>query len=741
MGCRGSESLLCFAKVNHLDDIRPSIEGISALIGDTPLYPIRALNPNPNVKIFAKLERTNPGGSVKDRIALWMIEEAERRGELTPGKTILEATSGNTGIGLAMIAAAKGYRIVLAMSEGVSVERRKILAAYGAEFLLTPADKGTDGAIEHAYELVREQPDRFVLTDQYNNPANVLAHYHGTAQEIWSQTQGALTHFVATMGTTGTLMGCSKRFRELNPKIRVIGVEPYLGHRLQGLKNLKEAYVPGIYDASALDRKVNIEDEAAWEMTRALARREGLLVGMSAGAAMHAAFELAKQIDSGVIVALFPDGGERYLSTPLFQVKQAEPAARLHFFNSLSRQREPFEPRSALGEVKIYSCGPTVHRRPHVGVLRRMLVDDLVRRALEYAGYQVKHVVSITDVDDFTIREAERTGEPLMELCRRHETEFHDDLEALSVSPAHVYCRSSESVDAMVKLTRELFDKGFAYEQYHSVYFNIGRIKDYGELLGRRGLGALGRGATHEDERYDGLDPRDFVLLRRCDLGEMRKGLAVKTEWGNVRPSWHVECAAMARAHLGDQFDIHTGSSDLVFPHHENELAQLRALTGKPQARYWLHSELVFVDDEKMSYDAATYRTLGDLAERGFSAREVRLCLLETHYRQPLHLTDEKLLSARAALAEIDAAVAALATPRDSGPREKELQSWVMAARNGFRKALYDDLNLADALSAQAGLLEHVTRLHAQGRLVREDAETVRVALDEMDSVLAVLPA
>ncbi|MBI5544121.1 MAG: cysteine synthase, partial [Deltaproteobacteria bacterium] len=719
----------------QLQSVVPAQGGadIVALIGNTPLHPIRSLCPNPNVQIFAKLERGNPGGSVKDRIALWMIKEGERSGGLTRDKTILEATSGNTGIGLAMIAAARGYRIMLAMSEGVSVERRKILAAYGAEFLLTPAAKGTDGAIERAYELANEEPNRFFLTDQYNNEANLLAHYHGTAEVFWRQTGGRITHFVATMGTTGTLMGCSRRFRELNPKIRVVGVEPYLGHRLQGLKNLKEAYVPGIFDSSALDRKLNIEDEAAWEMTRALARKEGLLVGMSSGAAMHTAYELAKQIESGIIVALFPDGGERYLSTPLFQVKQTEAAARLHFFNSLSRQHEPFELREGAKEVTMYSCGPTVHRRPHLGVLRRMLVDDVVRRSLELAGHRVKHVVSITDVDDFTIRESERTGEPLQELCRRHEAEFHDDLKAIAVKPAQVYCRSSESVDSMIKLTRDLMERGFAYEQYHSVYFNIGRTKSYGDLLGRQGLGAAARGATHEEERYDGLDPRDFVLFRRCDLAEMRKGLSFKTEWGNVRPSWHVECAAMARAHLGDQFDIHTGSVELVFPHHENELAQMRALTGKPQARYWLHSELVFVDEEKMSYDAATYRTLGDMTERGFSSREVRLCLLQTHYRQPLHLTDEKLGAARRALEEIDAAMAALASAPEGKPRIGELEGWITTARDSFRKALYDDLNVAGGLLALSGLLEQVVRLAKEGRLGRTDADAVAAALAEMD--------
>jgi cysteinyl-tRNA synthetase len=540
------------------------------------------------------------------------------------------------------------------------------------------------------------------------------------------------------MGTTGTLMGCSRRFRELNPKIRVIGVEPYLGHRLQGLKNLKEAYVPGIFDPASLDRKVNIEDEAAWEMTRALARKEGLLVGMSSGAAMHAAYELAKQIESGVIVVVFPDGGERYLSTPLFQVKQAEPSVRLHFFNSLTRQHEVFEPRPGSPEVTVYSCGPTVHRRPHLGVLRRMVVDDLIRRAIEAAGHKVKHVVSITDVDDFTIREADKTGEPLKELCRRHEAEFHDDLKALAVKPANVYCRSSESVDAMVAFTQELVDKGFAYEQYHSVYFNIGRSKSYGDLFGQ-GLGSACRSGTHEEERYDGQDPRDFVLFRRCDLAEMRKGLAVKTAWGNVRPSWHVECVAMARAHLGDQFDIHTGSVELVFPHHENELAQMRALTGKPQARFWLHSELVFVGEEKMSYEAKTYRTLGDLLEQGFTPREIRLCLLQTHYRQPLHLDDGRLVSAREALQAIDAGFAVLGAA-GTCPRVSEVDGWISAARDDFRKSLFDDLNLASGLDALTGLLERAGQLQRDGRLGKEDAAVMLQALREMDEVLSILP-
>jgi cysteinyl-tRNA synthetase len=293
-------------------------DNVLQLIGNTPLISIRGLHPNPRVEIWAKLEGCNPGGSIKDRIALSMVEAAEEAGQLKPGMTILEATSGNTGIGLAMVAAVKGYKLLLTMSEAVSVERRKILAAYGAEFLLTPGELGTDGAIERAYDLADERPEDYLLVDQYNNPANPLAHYNGTAPEIWEQTEGRITHFVATLGTTGTVMGCSRRLKEFNPEVRVIAVEPQLDHKIQGLKSLKEAYVPGIFDKRLVDEKIVIADEDAFETTRRLAKAEGLLLGMSSGAAAFVAMELAKGLEEGVVVLILPDFGERYLSTDLF---------------------------------------------------------------------------------------------------------------------------------------------------------------------------------------------------------------------------------------------------------------------------------------------------------------------------------------------------------------------------------------------------------------------------------------
>jgi len=224
------------------------------LIGNTPLVPVKRLNPHKKIAIYAKVESFNPGGSVKDRIALCMIETAEKNGELTPDKIVLEATSGNTGIGLAMVCAVKGYRCQLVMPESASIERRKIMEAYGAEILLTPGKRGTDGAIEQAYALAREFPDRYFLTDQFNNDANWMAHYKSTGPEIWEQTSGKVTDIIGTLGTTGTVMGLSKYFAEFHPEVRVTAVEPFLGHKLQGLKNMKESYKPGIFDKTSTFR-------------------------------------------------------------------------------------------------------------------------------------------------------------------------------------------------------------------------------------------------------------------------------------------------------------------------------------------------------------------------------------------------------------------------------------------------------------------------------------------------------
>ena len=292
---------------------------LPAAIGNTPLVALHHLNPNPAVRLLAKLEGNNPGGSVKDRTAWWMIRHAEAEGWLTVDKTILEPTSGNTGIALAMLAAARGYRIRLVMPACVSLERRAVLEAYGAELVLSPAEEGTDGAIRLAHKILAGEPARYFMPNQYDNPANPAVHFETTGPEIWQQTNGSVDVFVAGMGTSGTLMGVGRYLRLQKPGVRVVGVEPRLGHKVQGLKNMQEAIVPGIYQEVELDSKVMVDDEDAFETARQLAAREGIFAGMSSGAAVAGALKIAAGMSSGTIVVLLPDRGDRYLSTALFR--------------------------------------------------------------------------------------------------------------------------------------------------------------------------------------------------------------------------------------------------------------------------------------------------------------------------------------------------------------------------------------------------------------------------------------
>lgn len=292
---------------------------ILSAIGNTPLVELTNLNNNLEVRIFGKLEGCNPSGSVKDRPAYYMIKKAEESGELTHDKIILEPTSGNTGIALAMIGAAKGYKVTLVMPKCVSVERQRILEAFGAEIILTPGCDGTDGAIRKAHELLNESPGSYFMPNQFENENNILAHYETTGPEIFSQTNEQVDVFVAGMGTTGTLMGIGKYLKEKKPGIRIVGVEPTEGHTIQGLKNMKESIVPKIFNPGIIDEKITIEDDKAFETTRMLATREGIFVGMSSGAAVAGALHVAENMDSGTIVTLLPDRGDRYLSTTLFR--------------------------------------------------------------------------------------------------------------------------------------------------------------------------------------------------------------------------------------------------------------------------------------------------------------------------------------------------------------------------------------------------------------------------------------
>ncbi len=299
-----------------IPDLGLGARSIIDLIGNTPVVRI-ANGFKKNVEVLIKLEGYNPSGSIKDVAAHYMILDAEKKGLLKKGDTIIEATSGNTGISLAMIGTVKGYKVKLVMPNNVSKERIKILKAYGAEVVLTPGSKGVDGAIRKARELAKKNPD-LVYLNQYDNPANALGHYYITGNEVWRQTNGHVTHFVAGMGTGGTLMGAGKRLKELDPDIKVIGVEPVPGHRIQGLKNMSESIVPKIFDRSLLDETITVNDNEAYSAARWLAKKHAILGGMSTGAAIHAALKVAEKLDYGIIVVISPDGGFKYLSTDLF---------------------------------------------------------------------------------------------------------------------------------------------------------------------------------------------------------------------------------------------------------------------------------------------------------------------------------------------------------------------------------------------------------------------------------------
>ncbi len=700
-------------------------------IGNTPLVEIKRLNPNPGVKILAKLEYFNPGGSIKDRIALSMIEAGEKSGELTPDKTVIEATSGNTGIGLALVCTVKGYKLLLTMSEAASEERRKILKARGADIFLTPGHLGTDGAIEEAYRLARENPEAYFMTDQFNNEANWQAHYFGTAEEIWEQTHGKVSMVVATIGTTGTIMGIARRLKEYNPDVQIVGVEPYLGHGIQGLKNMKEAYRPEIFEKKRLDKKVNIDDEEAFEMTRRLAKDEGVFVGMSSGAAMVVAGKEAEAMTDGTIVVVFPDSGERYLSTQLFALRDK---VELQFFNTMSRTKEPFEP-ILPGKVSMYSCGPTAHARMHLGECRRFVFADLLCRYLEYRGYSVTHIMNITDMDDKTIDGSEKAGLSLSEFTERHIESFKKDLAFLKIKPAAKYPKASEHVEDMVLLAERLVKKGFAYEKLHSLYFDISRFSDYGKLSGIN-LDKIKLGATVDLDEYEKDNPRDFTLLKRSRLSELKRGIYVKTDWGNVRPSWHIQCAAMSMKYLGESFDIHTSGRELVFPHHENEIAIAKAVTGKPLAGYWIHCDRVLVDGKKVN-GKETGLTLADLGDMGYPGKQIRHWLLSSHYRKPIAFSSERLKYAEHSLKRLNRCIRGLLNVKDGHPYP-ELDQLIYNFKHGFIDAMDDDLNISAATASIFRIVKQVNILIPEKKIDQDGASKIVDVFRDIDSVLKI---
>ena len=409
----------------------------------------------------------------------------------------------------------------------------------------------------------------------------------------------------------------------------------------------------------------------------------------------------------------------------------------LKIYNTLTRRREVFKPQEGR-IVKMYSCGPTVYDVPHLGNYRSFVMTDNIRRYLEYLGFEVKHVMNITDIDDKTIRRSAEEGVPLGDYTRRYEKAFFEGLRTLNVLPAHHYPRATENVDYMLKMVEDLESKGLAYERGGSVYFDVSKFQEYGKLSGID-LGKITPGARVDQDEYDKDSPQDFALLKKSTEEEVSRGIFFESKWGKVRPGWHIECSALALKYLGPTIDIHTGGEDLIFPHHENEIAQSESFTGKTFVRYWVHIKHLMVNGEKMSKSLGNIITLQDLLEK-YSPEVVRYMFVSTHYRKTLNYTDQFAENAKSNYDRLRNAyenlLFGLATSRDdSHPSDSELLEQIERSIKEFREAMDDDFNNPLAVGAFHNLAKAVNKylLDARNRSVLQKAKE---AFEEMASVL-----
>ena len=697
-------------------------------MGNTPLVEIRRINPNPDVKILAKIESGNPGGSIKDRVALAMIEAAERSGELTPDKTVIEATSGNTGIGLAMVCAVKGYKLRLLMSEFASEERKKIVMAYGAEVQLTPGHLSTDGAIEEAYRLAREEPDKYVLMDQYNNEASIEAHYNGTGREIWEQTDGLVTHVVLTLGTSGTAMGVTKRLKEHNPEVRVVAVEPYAGHAIQGLKNMQESYPPGIYKKASLDRILRVEDAEAFATARRLAREEGIFVGMSSGAAMAAALRLAGELDQGMVVVILPDSGERYLSTPLFAPKR-----RQGITLRSAGGREPRYLEHGKHGVGLFTPGPPLDALEDLDAWRRIAVLDVLARHMDKAGISARLTVALADMDDRAIT-AQRASD--MDRERFLSTVMHEIATRAAfwgISDKVGFHAAGKSVNAILDMSRKLLLKGAAYERMRSVYFDVLRFASYGRLSSQD-LEMLSLGKTVDLANYVKENPQDFTLLKRASLQDLKRMDYLQTEWGNVRPSWFLQQAAVAVENL-PKVDVCMVGQTQRFPHLEN-LRALWALGSRNEPQAWLVCEGVHGADSSK---------LPAFCE-GMERQALRMWLLSASPHKALNLSEESLHMwqrnwSRSQSLAVDLSELLFDAPQDRGKSSlgADVEQQLVHLRTGYKQALEEDLSLHRYWAALFAAGREARKLMQKGEMRPAEALAWRRQLEEHDAVLGFL--
>ena len=407
----------------------------------------------------------------------------------------------------------------------------------------------------------------------------------------------------------------------------------------------------------------------------------------------------------------------------------------LKFYNTLARKKQVFKPLKK-GRVGIYSCGPTVYDFSHIGNFRSYIFADILHRYLEYKGYKVKHIMNITDIDDKTIKGAKEKKISLRAFTKKYTQEFFKDLKTLNIKKADFYPRATEHIKEMIRAVEVLEKKGYAYEKLHSVYYDISKFKNYGKFS-RIDLKGMKPGARVDLDEYEKAHPGDFTLLKRSILDDLKRGIFYETKWGKVRPGWHLECSIISMKYLGKSFDIHTGGVDLIFPHHENEIAQSEALTRKKFVNFWLHNEHLFIDGKKMSKSLGNYYTLRDLLEKDFSWQVIRYFLISAYYKQKANLTFKKLESAEKALERIQDFIEKLYEFSAGGEQfstevKRQLAKILRKAEKDFEKAMDDDLNTPKAFAVLFDLIRKTNKI---GKMDSKTAKQFLDLINKFDSV------
>ena len=408
----------------------------------------------------------------------------------------------------------------------------------------------------------------------------------------------------------------------------------------------------------------------------------------------------------------------------------------LRIYNTLTRKKEILKPIKA-GHVNMYSCGPTVYNFAHIGNFRNYVFVDLLKRYIKYKGYKIKHVMNITDIDDKTIRDSSKEGISLKEFTEKYTKTFFDDIKTLNIEPADIYPKATEHIKEMIDFVKVLVKKGYAYEKLNSVYYDISKFKDYGKLS-RVDLSQMKAGARVDLDEYEKDHPGDFTLLKRSKLDELKRGIYYDTEFGKVRPGWHLECSVMSMEYLGETFDIHTGGVDLIFPHHENEIAQSEAYSGKKFVNYWSHNEHLIVDNKKMSKSLGNFYTLRDLLKKGYKPRAIRYILLATHYRQKLNFTFESLKVAENSIKRLDEFMAKL-TDFKGKEHNLKVAELIEKTKNDFENAMDNDLNVSIALSVMFEFMKKTNTLIMNEKINKKNAEKAIALMHDFDSVFGIL--